>query len=42
MNTPVTVGLIQEAVTSDASANVERAVEDLRAIVLAERCRVRS
>ena len=30
MNTPVTVGLIQESVTSDASANVERAAERVR------------
>jgi N-carbamoylputrescine amidase len=30
MNTPVTVGLIQEAVTSDIAANVERAVERVR------------
>ena len=30
MNTPVTVGLIQEAVTSDANANVERAAERVR------------
>jgi N-carbamoylputrescine amidase len=30
MNTPVTIGLIQEAVTSDIAANVERAVERVR------------
>ncbi|MDO8502608.1 MAG: carbon-nitrogen hydrolase [Gemmatimonadaceae bacterium] len=30
MNTTVTVGLIQESVTSDANANVERAVERVR------------
>jgi len=30
MSTPVTVGLIQEAVTSDANANVERSAERIR------------
>jgi len=30
MSTPVTVGLIQEAVTSDTGANIERAVERVR------------
>lgn len=30
MNTPVRVGLIQEAVTSDRDANVERAIERVR------------
>ncbi|MGH9421053.1 MAG: nitrilase-related carbon-nitrogen hydrolase, partial [Thermoanaerobaculia bacterium] len=30
MNTPVTVGLIQEAVTADSNANIEHAVERVR------------
>src|SRR5215203_1688607 len=30
MNTPVTIGLIQEAVTSDTHANIERAAERVR------------